>query len=163
MNSDVQKNRKRIISQSELLNEKLHKLLKLSKYSELEEKFKRLTGLSVLEIGVINAVYYSQDIIFKDICERLKIPKTTLTSLINRLERQNYLKRLPNKSDKRSVGLELTEDGILAQQEHMQFEDAICNTIIMALGTDENRQLLFSLLDEIIKNIIDQTSLQGKS
>ncbi|MBU2700092.1 hypothetical protein Ga0466249_001184 [Sporomusaceae bacterium BoRhaA] len=44
----------------------------------------------------------------------------------------------------------------------MQFEDAICNTIIMALGTDENRQLLFSLLDEIIKNLIDQTSLQGK-
>lgn len=153
---------KSIISQSELLNEKLHKLLKLSKYSELEEKFKKLTGLSFLEIGVINAVYYSQDIIFKDICKRLKIPKTTLTSLINRLERQNYLKRLPNKSDKRSVGLELTEEGILAQQEHRQFEDAICNTIVMALGTDKNRQLLFSLLDEIIKNLIDQTSLQGK-
>lgn len=155
MNSDVQRNEKKIISQSELLNKKLHKLLKVSKYNELEEQFEKLNGLSTLEIGVINAVYHTPNIISKEICEQLKIPKTTLTSVIDRMEGRNYLKRVNSERDKRSFGLQLTEDGILAQKEHWQFEYVVCNKIILALGTDEKRQMLVMLIDQIIENLAE--------
>jgi DNA-binding MarR family transcriptional regulator len=140
-------------SYSQQLNDKLHMLFRFSKYNEFENQFEKLHGLSVLEISIISTVARHPDIIFREICELFQIPKTTLTSIVNRLEERNYVKRVISKRDKRSFGLELTDDGKLAQTEHFQFQNTVCEWLINALDTVEEKQMLFTLIDKMITNL----------
>ncbi len=51
------------------------------------------------------------DIIMKDICTSLDMPKSTLTNMVNRLERKGYLNRTISRRDLRSYGLALRARG----------------------------------------------------
>ena len=140
-------------SDSEQLNDKLHTLFRLSQYNELEDQFEKLHGLSVLEISIISTITRNPDIIFREICERFQMPKTTLTSVVDRLEERDYVKRVISKRDKRSFGLELTPEGKMAQTEHLQFQNTVCQRLINALDTAEEKQMLFTLIDKMIANL----------
>lgn len=136
-----------------LLNELWHALIKLPKYIELEHNFCRLQGLTTLEISVLNAVSEKPDIIFKEICDTLNIPKCTLTNAVDRLEKRKYLYRVISQRDRRSFGLELTDEGRAAQAEHLKFEFTVCSTILNALENDTEKQLLLNLLGKILNNL----------
>lgn len=137
----------------ELLNELWHTLIKLPKYIEFEHNFSRLQGITTLEISVLNAVSEKPDIIFKEICDTLNIPKSTLTNAVDRLEKRKYLYRVISHRDRRSFGLELTDEGRAAQEEHLKFEFTLCSTILNALDNDNERELLLNLLGKILNNL----------
>jgi DNA-binding MarR family transcriptional regulator len=48
---------------------------------------------------------------FKDLSMKLDLKTGTLTPIIQKLEKQGYLKRLGNPNDKRKVNVVLTEEG----------------------------------------------------
>ena len=93
------------------------------------------------------------DVILGEIISSLDIPKSTLTSAIDRLEKRKYINRIISKRDRRSYGLELTEEGQLAQKEHIDLEYMAYGRILNALDTEEEKQELFKLLKKIINNI----------
>jgi ubiquinone/menaquinone biosynthesis C-methylase UbiE len=88
------------------------------------------------------------DVILGEIVSILNIPKSTLTNAVDRLEKRNYINRIISKRDRRSYGLELTEEGHLAQKEHLDFEYTVYGRILNALDTDEENKLVkWSILD----------------
>ncbi|WP_275077572.1 MarR family winged helix-turn-helix transcriptional regulator [Clostridium botulinum] len=89
----------------------------------------------------------------KDIVEILQIPKSTLTNMINRLEKRNLINRAISNRDKPSYKLELTDEGKLTQKEHIEFEKAIYEKIMMCLDTYDEREELLKLMREILRNI----------
>lgn len=135
---------------SELLNDLWHKMINIANQSHLKKDYPRIQGLGHLEIGVINIVSHKPDIIFREICDELNMPKSSLTNVIDKLEKRNYVKRIISKRDKRSFSLELTVEGNLAQKEHLQFESFIFNKMMNALDTDEEKQLLIHLIGKIV-------------
>lgn len=139
--------------QIDMLNEQLHRFYKVKKYSELERKFKRLNDMTTVEISILDAVAHNPDIILKEICELLDIPKSTMTSAIDRLEKRDYLNRVISKRDRRSFGLLLTEEGELAQKEHLALERTTCQSILGALDTYEERQLFLDLIEKILDRL----------
>lgn len=130
-----------------------HKLLKLSYGSNDSVKFKEIQKLSHVEISIISLVYNNPDIIIREICEKIDIPKSSMTSMIDRLEKKNYLTRIISKRDRRSFGLQLTEDGIKIQKQHEEYEEYIFNVIINSLDTDEEKETFLKLADKIANNI----------
>lgn len=123
------------------------------KDDDIEKRFKRLQGLTTIEIGMINLVSKNPNIILKEISKITKTPKSTLTSTLNRLENKNYIKRKISESDKRSFSLYLTKEGKLVQEEHIAYEYALGSKILKALDNDEERYKLIDLLNKIAKNI----------
>ncbi|AGF58093.1 DNA-binding MarR family transcriptional regulator [Clostridium saccharoperbutylacetonicum] len=135
------------------LNKLWHVMLTEPKYNEIEKKYENLQELSTTEISVIRIISEKEDVIIKDIVDTLRLPKSTLTSIIDRLEKRNFIVRAISDRDRRSYKLELTEKGRKVQDEHMKFEDEVYGTIILALDTFEEREELLKLIRKISINI----------
>ena len=140
------------IKQIEEFSELWHSIIKKSNFSKIEEQFPRFNGLTTIEISIISIVSKNPDVILGEIVATLDIPKSTLTNAIDRLEKRNYINRVISKRDRRSYGLELTEEGHLAQKEHLDFEHTVYGRLLNALDTDKEKQELFKLLRKIVSN-----------
>ncbi|MCK5741607.1 MAG: MarR family transcriptional regulator [Chlorobi bacterium] len=112
-------------------------------------------GLMSQDFAIIKAVNCRPDIILKDILDQLSIPNSTLTSIVNRLEKLDVLKRVISTRDRRSYGLELCEKGKLIIKDREEKENKYFTKILGALNSDEERQKLVSLLNTVMTNIDD--------
>ncbi len=115
-----------------------------------------LKGISTTEIGILNIVAHQRDVILREITKTLGIPGSTLTSAIDRLEKRGLIRRTINPRDRRSFGLELTGDGMLAQQEHIQGERLLFEKILSAYETSGERRELIRLLRVLAGHIMKE-------
>ena len=80
--------------------------------------------------------------------EALHLPKSTLTSILQRLERQGYLHRTPRETDRRSACLTLTEQGVAFYHTYLAYQQDLGERILHGLNREEQQQLL-ALLQKI--------------
>lgn len=139
--------------QVEELSKVWHAMFQASDYKAIESKFPRINRLSTTEIEIIRIISEKEDIIIRDILDIVKVPKSTFTNMINRLEKCGLINRLISDKDKRSYKLELTDDGKSVQKEHIEFERTVYGKIIMSLDTFEEREELLKLMRKIADNI----------
>lgn len=131
------------------LSEIHHKLYYKMIRSKYEDAFPMIKGLSSLEMGILGVLADFPGASLKEICERLVLPKSTLTSAVNRLVNRDYVSRVVNEADRRSFNLVLTEAGSLAQHEHIAAEHTLYAKILTALGSGEDAARLIDLLEKI--------------
>ncbi|GEA31581.1 MarR family winged helix-turn-helix transcriptional regulator [Clostridium diolis] len=130
-----------------------HRMLFESSYKDIEAKYTRIKGLSDNEISIIRIISEKEEVIIRDILEILNIPKSTLTNMIDRLEKRNLIRRSISKRDRRSYKLDLTEEGKKAQEEHIKFEEEIYGKVMISLDTYEERENLLNIMRKIVYNI----------
>lgn len=135
------------------LNILWHRMLKESNYKELMERYPNIHKLNTNEISIIRIISEKEEVIIKDILEVLDIPKSTLTSMIDKLEKCDMVCRAISKRDRRSYKLELTEKGKLVQDEHIKFEEEVYGRIITSLENYEEREAFLRLMKKIVDNI----------
>ena len=115
------------------LNILWHRMLIESNYKDIESKYSNIQGISTNELAIIRIISEKEEVIIKDILEVLNLPKSTLTSIIDRLEKRNLIVRAISKRDRRSYKLELTEKGKIVQDEHIKFEEEVYGKIMTFL------------------------------
>lgn len=118
-------------------------------HSNFEDNFPKIKELTPLEMGVLGVLFEFPGAMLREIAQRLAVPKSTLTSVIDRLERRGYVNRAISKSDRRSFELLLTEDGKDAQRQHVEYEQAAYKKIVGALDTPEEVAMLITLLEKV--------------
>lgn len=116
-----------------------------------------LEGLSTVEISVLSIVSRKPDVILREILGVLEIPASTLTSAVDRLEKRGLLRRVISARDRRSYGLELTEDGMRAQEEHKREEEAVLRCVLGAYTREERSELV-----RLLKILAGSISGMGK-
>lgn len=146
---------KNIDRQVNEFNELWHEILMRSSHAEMAKKYPRLKELDENEITIIRIISERDEVIIKEIGEILKVPKSTLTSMIDRLERKSLIQRSISKKDRRSYKLELTEEGLKTQEEHIKFEYEFYKMIISSLDTYEDREEFLRLINQIAHNITE--------
>lgn len=114
------------------------------------DKYKNLTDI---EIGIINILFKNDKVILKEISEELEIPKSTLTSALDRLEKKNYVLRIISSRDRRSYGLKLTKEGEEVHMEYANYEKIFCEKILNAIDEEYEKLMLFKLLNKINNNL----------
>ena len=138
-----------------------HQLLKLDQQMDSEQNYKEFLALNRNEINVISLVSDQPDVILKDISSALDLPKSTLTSIISRLERKGYILRIISQKDLRSYGLRLTERGIRAQKEHLEYEKEVFGAVLGTLEADERKELV-RLMGKITVTLSRKQELKAK-
>jgi Transcriptional regulators len=113
----------------------------------------KLEGATTIEISILSIIEHKPDVILKEIGEILGVPASTLTSAVDRLEKRGLIRRTISKRDRRSFGLELTEDGAEAQIEHKVGEAVLWQKVLGAFDSAEERQELVRLLSKLIVNL----------
>lgn len=66
-------------------------------------------GITPSQFFVFNALWVEDGINFSDLAKRVAIDVSTLTGIIDRMERAGYVERIPDEKDRRAVRLFLTE------------------------------------------------------
>lgn len=80
------------------------------------------------------------------IAERLSLDKTTLTYLLDGLEKQTLIKRTTDPNDRRSRHINLTEEGSRALTRFASAVSEIEHRLLSTLGTEEALQFQQSLM-----------------
>ena len=130
-----------------------HEILFVKNNINLGKDFGDLHKFSENEISIINILGHNDNITLKDIINIIKVPKSTLTGLINKLEKNNYVKRTINEVDKRSHKLELTEEGMKISKKHDDFDKTVSAKVLSALDDSKEREVFIELFGKIINNL----------
>lgn len=80
------------------------------------------------------------------IAERLELDKTTLTYLLDALEKESLIKRTTDPNDRRSRHISLTDHGSRVLAQYTASVGQIEHNILARLGTDDAEQFQLSLM-----------------
>ena len=125
-----------------------HEVLMNSATAEDVAKYAPLAGRSPVELRILLLAGSTQDLPVSAYAEALHLPKSTLTSILQRLERQGYLHRMPRETDRRSACLTLTEQGVAFYHTYLAYQQDLGERILHGLNREEQQQLL-ALLQKI--------------
>ena len=100
---------------------------------------------------IIFALWGKDGVPIKTLCEKTSLDKSTLTGIIDRLERDGFVERKPSESDKRSTLISLTgKEQEFAQ--NVQKVSKQMNRIFYKGFTDEEILQFDSMLERILAN-----------
>lgn len=135
------------------LNRLLHLIGLKLRFDRLGIWSKKIQGLSLMDLHILQLASDRKDLILMDIRKALDIPHSTLTSAINRLEKRGLLRRAITQRDRRSYRLELTKKGKQVQTEHHRVDIMLADKLLEALDTDKEREQLIRLLTKISQGL----------
>jgi DNA-binding MarR family transcriptional regulator len=75
------------------------------------KKLSKETGLTSPQLLVLQAVAEHDDAMVKEVAEAINLSSATITSILDRLEKRALVTRTRSTTDKRKVGISLTEQG----------------------------------------------------
>jgi DNA-binding MarR family transcriptional regulator len=129
----------------------LHRLIHLFKVKE-ERQLER-TGLSARELYVLEHIREDNPWRFNDFAENYRIKPSTLTGIVERLEKKGLVKRERDEEDRKAVFLHCTSQGKEIVQKHIE-EDQL---FFRSMNPEEEEQFL-----SLVKRITD-TEFDDKS
>lgn len=131
------------------VNEAIHVLLLKLNLTRLGQWSPKLEDIHFMDLHVLSHAEAHPDDTVGQMRELLQVPQSTLTSMIDRLERRDLIRRTINPRDKRSFRLELTPAGQDIQREHRRVERLIARRMLEALPNDQARRQFVRLLSEM--------------
>jgi DNA-binding MarR family transcriptional regulator len=113
-------------------------------------KSKQFEKLSGPRVGVLFIVHEAGSIRMGDLATKLSLAPRTVTDLVDGLERDGFLKRVPDPSDRRAMRLELTQSTKNNFGKIQALRKAFVNEVFSVLTPEEQKQFV-----KILKKIGD--------
>lgn len=114
--------------------------------------------VTMIQYQVLEFIKDNKQINVSDIADFLKISISSATQLIERLVKQNYLKRIVNQNDRRKVNIQITKEG---NQYLIRLEKHINNKSKQVFKNISNEELeiFLEIKQKIAKNICSQIKI----
>lgn len=117
----------------------------------IENKMSDL-GLSSIQSRMLGYLYFQsmegKKVLQRELEQEFQIRKSSITSVIQLMERKGLMRRLPVQGDARQKELVLTEQGIAVQETVISRLDAL-EELVNGVMTPEERLLWFSCIRKI--------------
>lgn len=107
-----------------------------------EETFASRLEVTQKELALLQALASSGPMIIKDLGGRFGVPVSTMTGLLDRMEKKGLVRRVPHRRDRRSIELEATPAGALALREHDRTMEAMSRAMLEALSEADQGSLI---------------------
>lgn len=101
--------------------------------------------MSERELALLRTLAAEGAMITKRLGARFKVPVSTMTGLVDRMEKKGLVRRVRERPDRRSIELEATQAGALALREHDRGVEAIARGMLDALPERDQRALIVIL------------------
>lgn len=122
-------------------------------YNSLEKRIKGdilQYGLNVSEFGVLEALYHKEKLSVKGIVDKVLTPNSSMSYVIENLEKKGFITKNQSDKDKRSFMLELTNSGKSLMDKIFPIHKKNMRSILDVLD-DEEEQILQKALVKIGK------------
>jgi DNA-binding MarR family transcriptional regulator len=104
--------------QVEAINEAFHKVWFAVMFDRPETKSEDTHSLSFMDMHLIGIAEESPGYILREIRKILNVPQTTLSSIVSKLEKMGFIRRVINPRDMRSFSIEVTDKGRRMHLQH---------------------------------------------
>ncbi len=94
------------------------------------------------ELTLLRTLVADGPMITKELGGRFRVPVSTMTGLVDRMEEKGLVRRAPGRRDRRSIELEATAAGKLALRQHTRGIEAIARGMLRALPARDQRTLI---------------------
>jgi DNA-binding MarR family transcriptional regulator len=135
------------------VNAALHALLRHLNLTRLGQWSDKLEDIHFLDLHLLSHAELHPHDTVGEIRRVLAVPQSTLTSMIDRLEKRGLVRRAINPRDKRSFCIVLTNAGRGVQREHHRVEKRIARRMLDALPCDRDRQEFVRLLGAMTEKL----------
>ena len=104
---------------------------------------KKNTALSLLpgQGKILECLMEEEGVSPKELGVRCVIDKSTITSLINKMEKQGFIKRTNDKTDKRAINIWLTDTGRMLGKKVLKNGQDIDNAVLKNLSPEQRKDL----------------------
>jgi len=76
-----------------------------------ELRRERIAGVSPHQVALLSAIKYSPGVTVGELAAEERVSTAAMSKRVSRLERESLVARTPNETDRRRVGLTLTDEG----------------------------------------------------
>src|SRR4029077_9325509 len=104
-----------------------------ARFKETEGVFASRLEVSDRELALLRELVAEGPMITRELGGRFRVPVSTMTGLVDRMEKKGLVRRLPGRQDRRSIHLEATSAGTRALREHARGIEAIARGMLLAL------------------------------
>lgn len=118
--------------------------------SSWEHSVVRDTGVTLTQMHALEILGGHTALRMKELAERMGVTTGTLTVLADRLEKAGMIRRKPHEADRRSILVELTDQGHAMFCEHDELHAQLTRDITAPL-TDAERESLAAILEKMIR------------
>ncbi len=105
-------------------------------------------GLTSPQYFVFNALWMGDGISIGELGERVSLDTSTLTGIIDRMERNDYVERKPNPGDRRSVLVFLTHKARKVGPHILEFADELDATLKQPFSQEE-----MEIFERVLKSL----------
>jgi DNA-binding MarR family transcriptional regulator len=113
-----------------------------------ESVFADRLEVSERELALLRALAKEGPMIMRALGGRFGVPVSTMTGLVDRMEKKGLVRRVRGRHDRRAIELEATPAGALALREHARGLEAIARGMLETLG-DRDQQALIAILRRV--------------
>jgi DNA-binding MarR family transcriptional regulator len=139
-----------------MVMEMCYKLNKSSMlYKRLMSKHLERLNITYSQLMVLRVISNEPGITAKEILLQMDTDKATLSGVLSRLERDNYVYRVKNENDKRVQNIFVSEGSERLCAEVSVIEKACISDLIKGI-TDEEAESFLLILDRFIENQVDK-------
>ncbi|MBE6905927.1 MarR family winged helix-turn-helix transcriptional regulator [Marasmitruncus massiliensis] len=131
-------------------NKILHRMIDLIQYKDTYQQ--QSSEIQPQDMFVLERIYFHKTVQIRDLTKNYGIPPSTLTGILDRLERRKYIQRIRKENDRRAIELLITDAGNAVLQEHIREDKIFAWNLFHTLPSEERQQLLY-LLDELLSNV----------
>lgn len=133
----------------QILNTILHSSELMEEDLRQETELKQLTSRQLTCIECINEMKNPS---LSELAEKMKIAKPSISVMIDRLEKNEFIYKVISDSDRRSAHIHLTDKGQKAAMLHNEIHAKIAELLTLEM-TDSEKQILIVLLNKSILSL----------
>lgn len=122
------------------------------KLSSWEHSVVKESGLSPAQMHTIEVIGHRQNLMMRELADRLGITTGSLTVAVDRLEKLGMVERKPHEHDRRAWLIVLTKDGSKMYEQHNKFHEEFTREISEDLSSQEIVSLT-SLLRSVLNRM----------
>ncbi|MBD5128708.1 MAG: MarR family transcriptional regulator [Ruminococcaceae bacterium] len=110
---------------------------------------------------ILFVLWETDNIPISALSERTGLAKTTLTSMLDRLENRGHIRRVPDPADRRAVRICLTENAY-ALREKYERVSAMMNEVFYNGFSDDEILAFEKGLGKVLENLIEKENENGQ-
>ena len=125
-----------------------------SRFKQTEELFATKLEVSERELALLRTLVEEGPMITKALGGRFGVPVSTMTGLVDRMEKKGLVRRVRGRRDRRAIELEATPAGALALKEHARGLEAVARGILEALP-ERDQEALITILRRVATRVAE--------
>jgi DNA-binding MarR family transcriptional regulator len=129
----------------------------IARFKETEDLFASRLEVSERELTLLRALVEDGPMITKALGGRFSVPVSTMTGLVDRMEKKGLVRRVPHRRDRRSIELEATPLGALALRDHGRVLEAMARGMLHALP-EKDQAALLALLQRVQERLRNEAT-----